>query len=111
MTEVPRSVPLSRVSRALYLPPSDRRGYDMGIRRRGQDDHMASVEAITRWHEAAETVVQRFQGLRDMPLDEAVETALMRTPGNFSREELTERMAASRDCLPEPGEGAGRERS
>ena len=58
---------------------------------------MASVEATTRWREAAETVGMRFQSLHDMPLDEAVDTALMRTPGGFSKEELTERMAASRD--------------
>ena len=68
---------------------------------------MASVEATTRWHEAVETVGKRFQSLHEMPLDEAVDTALMRTPGNFSREELTQRMAASRDYLPEPGEVTG----
>ena len=73
----------------------------MGIRMRGQDDHAASVEAATRWNEAAESVGKRFQDLHDLPLDEAVDTALMRTPGSFSREELARRMAASRGHEPQ----------
>ena len=73
----------------------------MGIRMRGQDDHRASAEAASRWNEAAETVSRRFQDLHDLPLDEAVDTALMRAPGSFSREELARRIAASRDHAPQ----------
>ena len=69
----------------------------MGIRWRGHDDETAAALATSRWTEAAETVAERFQHLNDLPLDEAVEVALMRTPGNMSREDLTRRMAASRE--------------
>ena len=79
----------------------------MGIRMRGQDDHAASVEAATRWNEAAESVGRRFQDLHDLPLDEAVDTALMRTPGSFSREELARRIAASRGYATGPEMGTG----
>lgn len=72
----------------------------MGIRWRSQDDDTASAVATSRWHEAAETVAERFQHVNDLPLDEAVEVALMRTPGSMSREELTRRMAASREVEP-----------
>jgi hypothetical protein len=76
----------------------------MGIRWRGQeDDAMASAVATSRWTEAAETVAERFQHLNDLPLEEAVEVALMRTPGNMSREDLTRRMAASRKVEPPQG--------
>ena len=79
----------------------------MGIRRSSRDDHAASAEAASRWHEAAETVGRRFQDLHDLPLDEAVDTALMRTPGSFSREELTRRIAASRGYATGPEMGTG----
>ena len=72
----------------------------MGIRWRSRDDNAAVAVTTSRWNEAAETVAERFQRLNDLPLDEAVEVALMRTPGNMSREELTRRMAASREVEP-----------
>ncbi len=68
----------------------------MGIRRRSQDDPESAL-ATSRWSEAAETVTVRFEQLHNLPLDEAVETALLRTPGSFSRDELARRIAASRD--------------
>ena len=74
----------------------------MGIRWRGQDDSTAAV-ASSRWNEAAATVAERFQHLNDLPLDEAVDVALMRTPGNISREDLARRMAASRGAEPPQG--------
>ena len=72
----------------------------MGIRWRSQDDQAAAAAANSRWTEAAETVAGRFQQLNDLPLDQAVEIALMRTPGNMSREELARRMAAGREVEP-----------
>lgn len=72
----------------------------MGIRWRSQDDQTAAAVATSRWTEAAETVAERFQHLNGLPLDEAVEIALMRTPGSMSREELTRRMAAAREVEP-----------
>lgn len=72
----------------------------MGIRWRSQDDHEARAEATSRWNEAAESVTERFQHLNELPLDEAVEAALLRTPGNVSREELARRIAASREVEP-----------
>jgi hypothetical protein len=74
----------------------------MGIRWRGQDDNTTAV-ASSRWNEAADTVAERFQQLQDLPLDEAVDVALMRTPGNISREDLARRMAASRGVEPPQG--------
>jgi hypothetical protein len=75
----------------------------MEIRWRSKDDSAAATVAISRWNEAAESVTQRFQHLNDLPLDEAVEVALMRTPGNMSREELPRRIAASREVEPRQG--------
>ena len=74
----------------------------MGINWRGQDDN-TSAEATSRWHDAARTVAERFQDLKDLPLEEAVEVALIRTPGGMSREELTRRMAAARVVEPRQG--------
>ncbi len=67
----------------------------MGISWR-RDDHAATVVATSRWNAAAETVTERFQRFNELPLDEAVEAALFRTPGNMTREELTRRIAATR---------------
>jgi hypothetical protein len=39
-----------------------------------------------------------FQRFNALPLDEAVDAAFMGTPGNMSRDELTRRMAASREA-------------
>ena len=72
----------------------------MGIRRGGRDNHDATAKATSRWTETAATVDERFQQLSDLPLDEAVEVALMRTPGNMNREELARRIAASRGIEP-----------
>ncbi len=72
----------------------------MGISWRREDDHAATVAATSRWTEAAETVTERFQRFAELPLDEAVEAALIRAPGNMSRDELARRIAASRAVEP-----------
>lgn len=69
----------------------------MGISWR-RDDHDAVIAATTsRWAETAEHLSQRFHRFDALPLDEAVDAALMGTPGNMSRAELSRRMAASRE--------------
>lgn len=72
----------------------------MGISWRREADLSATVVATSRWTEAAQGVTERFQQFDDLPLDDAVEAALMRAPGNMSREELTRRIAASREANP-----------
>jgi hypothetical protein len=72
----------------------------MGISWRKQDQSRAAAEATSRWNEAAMSVAERFQHLNELPLEDAVEVALMRAPGNMSREELTRRIAASREGEP-----------
>lgn len=72
----------------------------MGIRWGSRADREATAEATSRWSETAATVDERFQELNGLPLDEAVEAALIRTPGNMSREELARRIAASRGDEP-----------
>jgi hypothetical protein len=69
----------------------------MGIGWRRDDHHLATAAATSRWAETAETLSERFQRFDALPLDEAVDAALMGTPGNMSREELARRMAASRE--------------
>jgi hypothetical protein len=73
----------------------------MGISRRREDEDAAATIATSRWAEAAENVTVRFQSFDELPLDQAVEAALLRAPGNMSREELTRRIAASR-CVDPP---------
>lgn len=68
----------------------------MGISWRRADDHSATVLATSRWAETAERLSERFQRFDALPLDEAVDAALMGTPGNMSRDELARRMEASR---------------
>jgi hypothetical protein len=53
--------------------------------------------ATSRWAETSERLSQRFQRFDALPLDEAVDAALIATPGNMSREELARRMKASRE--------------
>jgi hypothetical protein len=72
----------------------------MGISWRREADLSATVVATSRWTEAAQGVTERFQQFDDLPLDDAVDAALMRAPGNMSREELTRRIAASREANP-----------
>jgi hypothetical protein len=68
----------------------------LGWRRR--DEHSATVVATSRWAETADRLSERFQRFDALPLDEAVDEALVGTPGNMSRDELARRMAASRDA-------------
>ena len=68
----------------------------MGISWKRDVDHSATV-ARSRWAETAEGLSERFRRFDALPLDEAVEAAFMGTPGNMSRDELTRRMAASRE--------------
>jgi hypothetical protein len=72
----------------------------MGIGWKRDDDHSATVVATSRWAETAERLSERFQRFNALPLDEAVDAAFMGTPGNMSRDELTRRMAASREARP-----------
>ena len=71
----------------------------MGIGWR-RDHESATVVATSRWAETAERLSERFQRLDALPLDEAVDAAILGTPGNMSRDELTRRMAASREVRP-----------
>ena len=66
--------------------------------RRGDRD--GDEVAMSRWAQAVEGVSERFAAFDHMPLDEAVETALLRTPGNMSREELTRRLSERRRIEP-----------
>ncbi len=75
----------------------------MGISWRRQDDRAATEAATSRWTEAAETVTDRFRRFDELPLDEAVEAALMRAPGNMGRDELERRITAGREADPNPG--------
>jgi hypothetical protein len=68
----------------------------VGISWRRQDGQAAAGAATSRWTEAVETVTDRFRRFHELPLDEAVDAALMRAPGNMSRDELARRIAASR---------------
>jgi hypothetical protein len=43
-------------------------------------------------------VTERFERFNELPLDQAVEAALMRAPGNMTRDELTRRISASREA-------------
>lgn len=72
----------------------------MGISWRREEDPAATVVATSRWTEAAQGVTEKFRQFDDLPLDEAVEAALLRAPGNMSRDELTRRIAASRGENP-----------
>jgi hypothetical protein len=74
----------------------------MGISWR-RHDRAASAAATSRWTQTAETVTERFQSFHELPLDEAVAAAMARAPGNMSREELTMRIAASREVEPPQG--------
>ena len=69
----------------------------MGIGWRRDEHHTAIAAATSRWAETAEHLSQRFHRFDALPLDEAVDAALLGTPGNMSREELARRMAASRE--------------
>jgi hypothetical protein len=69
----------------------------MGIGWRRDEHNTAMAAATSRWAETAEHLSQRFHRFDDLPLDEAVDAALIATPGNLSREELARRMAASRE--------------
>jgi hypothetical protein len=75
---------------------TDLEGCDVAISWR-RDDRAATVVATSRWNEAVETVTERFQRFNELPLEEAVEAALVRTPGNMTRDELTRRIAATRE--------------
>jgi hypothetical protein len=72
----------------------------VGISWRRQDDQAAIDATTSRWTEAAESVAERFKRFHDLPLDEAIEAALMRAPGNMSRDELARRIATSREVHP-----------
>lgn len=72
----------------------------MGISWRREGDQAATVVATSRWTEAAQGVTERFRQFDDMPLEEAVEAALLRAPGNMTRDELTRRITASREANP-----------
>jgi len=68
----------------------------MCSRRRDERAIEAAAIAAGRWAEAAQSVADRFDAFNGLSLDEAVETALLKAPGNMNREELTARIAASR---------------
>jgi hypothetical protein len=63
-------------------------------------DRDGDAMAMSRWVQAVEGVSERFAAFDHMSLDEAVETALLRTPGNMSREELTRRLSERRGVEP-----------
>ncbi len=72
----------------------------MGLWRRGDGEQVSDAVATTRWVEAAEGVTDRFARFDGLPLAEAVEVAMVTAPANFTREELTFRLAARRGVQP-----------
>ena len=48
-------------------------------------DRAGDAMAMSRWVQAVDGVSERFAAFDNMSLDEAVQTALLRTPGNMSR--------------------------
>jgi hypothetical protein len=74
----------------------------MGFGWRRQGDQATTEATTSRWTEAAASVTDRFQRFHELPLDEAVEAALVRAPGNMSRDELARRIAASREVDQPP---------
>ncbi len=68
----------------------------MGIWHRAERVEASDPVATMRWAEAAEGVHDRFARFDGLPLEEAVEIAMVTAPANFTREELTHRLAARR---------------
>ncbi len=73
----------------------------MGFWRRDGHGEVSDPVAATRWAEAAEGVTDRFARFDGLPLEEAVEAAMVTAPANFTREELTHRLAARRGLQPD----------